>query len=436
MLRGLVVFYPGCERAVKNGAWNFAAPLLILSGESDDWDAMGPCRELAAHAGPAGTSTSRPAARPPSRPSCARRRAPMSSRAEMLHILAAALIPQSSSPVYGVEPRSGSTRDPRPQGRGRVRDGSNIGQSLTLPIPSGWAPSLSRTRAREICVRQRRWNAGLRFSVKVSLLRSLAVLALALGAALPAAAEPVEIPAPGGVVLKAELFRPAGPAVAPAIVALHGCGGAYPKRDRQWTAALTEAGHIMLFPDSFASHGLGPQCRVRDRIANYRELRRQDALIAAAWLAAEKDTPVGGVLLMGWSDGGSTVLAAGITAADLPAGLLRGLIAFYPACERAMKDGAWNIAAPLLILSGERDDWDPVAPCRELAAHAGSALELVSYPGAYHDFDVDEPVHVLKNVAFSQNADNSVHVGGDPAARADALQRVPAFIAALPPAAP
>ena len=146
------------------------------------------------------------------------------------------------------------------------------------------------------------------------------MLALALAAAPPAAAEPVEIPAPAGVVLKAELFRPAGPPVAPAIVALHGCGGAYPKRDRQWTATLTEAGHIMLFPDSFASHGLGPQCRVRDRIANYRELRRQDALTAAAWLAAEKDTPTGGVVLMGWSDGGGTVLAAGVTAADLAEG--------------------------------------------------------------------------------------------------------------------
>ena len=268
------------------------------------------------------------------------------------------------------------------------------------------------------------------------LLCLLAALALALAVALPAAAETVEIPEPGGVVLKAELFRPTGPPAAPAIVALHGCGGAYPTRDRQWTAALTAAGHTVLFPDSFASHGLGPQCRVRERIAGYREMRRQDALSAAAWLAAETDTPAGGVVLMGWSDGGSTVLAAGITAADLPRGLLRGLVSFYPACERAVKNGAWNFAAPLLMLSGERDDWDAVGPCRELAAHAGPAVELVSYPGAYHDFDVDEPVHVLKNVPSSQNADGSVHVGGDPAARADALQRVPAFIARLPPAAP
>src|SRR5208282_5692417 len=39
-------------------------------------------------------------------------------------------------------------RDPRPLGRGRVRDGADMWHSLTLPIPSGWAPSLSRKRER------------------------------------------------------------------------------------------------------------------------------------------------------------------------------------------------------------------------------------------------------------------------------------------------
>ena len=45
-------------------------------------------------------------------------------------------------------PACGRGRGPRPQGRGRVRDGAGIRQSLTLPIPSGWAPSLSRKRER------------------------------------------------------------------------------------------------------------------------------------------------------------------------------------------------------------------------------------------------------------------------------------------------
>ena len=59
-------------------------------------------------------------------------------------IFSKVLVTLNPSPACGVEPQSGSTRDPRPQGRGRVRDGADIRQSLTLPIPSGWAPSLSR----------------------------------------------------------------------------------------------------------------------------------------------------------------------------------------------------------------------------------------------------------------------------------------------------
>ena len=35
-----------------------------------------------------------------------------------------------------------------PQGRGRLRDGANNRHSLALPIPAGWAPSLSRKRER------------------------------------------------------------------------------------------------------------------------------------------------------------------------------------------------------------------------------------------------------------------------------------------------
>jgi dienelactone hydrolase len=97
----------------------------------------------------------------------------------------------------------------------------------------------------------------------------------------------------------------------------------------------------------------------------------------------------------------------------------------------------WQPAAPLLILIGESDDWTPAAPCRALAAQVGAAkLTLVTYPGAYHVFDVTEPVRVRHGLAYSQSADGSVHVGGNPDARASALVRVPAFIASLPPASP
>jgi dienelactone hydrolase len=49
-----------------------------------------------------------------------------------------------------------------------------------------------------------------------------------------------------------------------------------------------------------------------------------------------------------------------------------------------------NIALPLLILSGEKDDWTPAAPCQALqAAVSPPQLEVVVFPGASHGFDND-----------------------------------------------
>lgn len=260
----------------------------------------------------------------------------------------------------------------------------------------------------------------------------LVLLLLLTGAAR---AETVEIPLADGTMLKAELYRPDGPVVAPAIVALHGCGGAFPSRDLQWRTALLARGHIMVFPDSFGSRGLGSQCRNRERTVTSFVVRRQDAIASAKWLAAQPGVPSGGVALLGWSDGGSTVVAAGHTAPDLPDGLIRGSVAFYPGCYAGNSNAAWQPAGRMLMLMGEADDWTPIAPCRRLAARIGEpALTLVGYPGAYHDFDAPGGVRVMQNVPSSQNADKTVHVGTDPAARAQVLERVPAFLEGLAPA--
>lgn len=246
-------------------------------------------------------------------------------------------------------------------------------------------------------------------------------------------AEPVPIPLDDGTTLKAELFMPTGTVVAPAIVALHGCGGPYPIRDQQWRDLLVGQGHIVLFPDSFSSRGLGSQCRNRQRTITSFGVRRTDAIASAAWLQARPGTPAGGVVLLGWSDGGSTVVAAAPSSPDLPTGLIRGMVAFYPGCGVALRDPTWRPVAPMLILMGEADDWTPARPCHEVASRFDpSVLALVTYPGAYHDFDAPGGIRVMQNVPNSQNADKSVHAGTDPAGQAAALLRVPAFLASLP----
>ena len=186
-------------------------------------------------------------------------------------------------------------------------------------------------------------------------------------------------------------------------------------------------------PDSYGSRGLGSQCSARARTVTASGLRRQDAMAAMRWLADRPDTPKGGVVLLGWSDGGSTVLATGRERPDTPAGLIRGLVAFYPGCrvEAAARD--WKPAAPLMILIGEADDWTPAAPCQALAEKLPGRVTLVTYPGAYHDFDApNTPVRSRSGLATPVGG--RAHSGTDPVAREDAVRRVPAFIAGLPPA--
>jgi dienelactone hydrolase len=246
-----------------------------------------------------------------------------------------------------------------------------------------------------------------------------------------AKAETIRFPGPDGMVLNAELFTPRGKPKPPAIVALHGCAGPVPKRDEDWARRLSAAGHIVLLPDSFGSRGLGSQCANASRAVTAGGKRRQDAIAAMTYLAARPGTPPGGVLLMGWSDGASTVLAAGHVAPDLPPGLLRGMIAFYPGCRGAAERASWEPAAPLLILMGEADDWTPAAPCHALAERLPGKVKLITYNGAYHDFDwPDHPVKLLSGLASP--ASGHAHAGSDPVAREDALRQVPAFIAGLP----
>jgi dienelactone hydrolase len=240
----------------------------------------------------------------------------------------------------------------------------------------------------------------------------------------------VTILEPGGVKLQAVLFLPAH-ATAPAIVALHGCGGPLRRRDDSWARLLAAQGHAVLLPNSFASRGLKPECRQSTHGADAYGPRRKDALTAAAWLQAQPYAPPGGVLLLGWSDGGTTVLAS---INNPPPGLLRGAVAMYPACMRTVRNQAWRPAVPLLILMGSADDWTPPAPCQALAAR-NQGIKVTLYPGAYHDFDVPrDPVHRLSGLPYTRYHDGIAHAGENAAARAAARQSVPAFFQSLPPA--
>jgi dienelactone hydrolase len=275
---------------------------------------------------------------------------------------------------------------------------------------------------------------GRRCSVRV-----VTLLALSFAVASAQAAENVSF-AGRDITLNAILYRPAGAGPFPAVVALHGCAGLY-GRDRalaprhvDWAERLTEHGFIVLFPDSFGSRGAQSQCKTDDRVASSSRERVDDAFAAKAYLQSRLDVEADAISLLGWSNGGSTVLYAvrkGREAKDSKRDFAKA-IAFYPGCRTPIERSDWHARIPLMVLIGALDDWTPAEPCEALAANAkaaGEPVSLVVYQGAYHDFDHPNlPIRTHSGLVYTANGTGRAHTGTNPAARQDALKRVPDFL--------
>lgn len=228
----------------------------------------------------------------------------------------------------------------------------------------------------------------------------------------------VSVPGRGGASLRAMLMKPPGTGPFPAIVALHGCGGlgSGSARDQDWGNRLVAAGFIVIFPDSFGSRGMGSQCNVRERDIKSKD-RAEDAFATAEWLATRPDVMRSKIGLLGWSNGGTTVLSASRTI-RAPRGVeFSHAVAFYPGCK-VMAAQNFRARIPVTIFHGLADDWTPPEPCQSL-----SGVNFIGYPGAYHDFDHPNLPIRTRKAAFSARGDGVVTVGTDPAARASATSR-------------
>lgn len=267
-------------------------------------------------------------------------------------------------------------------------------------------------------------------------------LILALSAAVcpaHAAPAPQQVAISSGKLdLHAQLYKPSGSGPFPVVIALHACGGlggdgeAVAPRYRDWSERLLKAGYAVLWPDSFGSREVGPQCRPKERKVRARRERVADIAASHKWLAAQGWVAHDRVSLIGWAHGASAVLWA-----VRPQLALRGMesdyrsaIAFYPECRISSRTG-WSARVPTLLLIGARDDIASPTQCRQMVdgAHGRSALaRIVVYPGAAHDFDrASLPLHALdgKNPAAPEHG----HIGTDADARADAQKRVAEWLA-------
>jgi dienelactone hydrolase len=252
-------------------------------------------------------------------------------------------------------------------------------------------------------------------------------------------------PGGGPVMLDGYLFRPAGEGAHPAVVFLHGCGGlvssdrAIFARELDWAGRLTGAGYVVLMVDSFSARGVKTMCSPATFESAVYHVRPKDAYGALRYLQKQPFIQPDRIAVMGWSLGGGVVLFT-INSDDRPEPSsnsarpdFRAAIAFYPAsCDAGKLPIGWSTDTPLLVLVGGADVWTPAGPCQaamQTMAERGAPVAVQVYEGAYHDFDW--PNLPTRELSLFRTSRGVVPiVGTDPAARADALRRVPEFLKA------
>lgn len=283
-----------------------------------------------------------------------------------------------------------------------------------------------------------------------SLPASIVAIVLSAFATTAAAQQTVNfVSLDGHTNLTAHLSRPAGDAPRPALVLMHGCSGLLDGKGRifpiyrAWTRALVVQDYVALVVDSASSRGFGQTCSPGpDRITMSRD-RPRDAFAALQYLQGQPFVQADRVGLMGWSQGGGTVLLSiNDNSIGRPAGLahdFRAAVSFYPgACSERLQSKpytqvephGWTTQVPLLTLMGEADTWTAFKPCEAFLLDAkarGNPVELKSYPSAAHGFDA--PNLTRRELPQYRSGDGPVPViATDREARADAFARVLEFL--------
>ena len=276
----------------------------------------------------------------------------------------------------------------------------------------------------------------------------LAALSLSFLAACAAGANVIVTTRENGAEerIPATVQKPEGSGPFPAVVIAHDCSGLGPASSGapgRWANELVAHGYVVILPDSYVTRwypaGVCTEASAdRARIGFLQ--RARDALAALAYLRTLPYVDPARVGVMGGSAGGNTTLtvmlppAAGRAQPGFAAG-----VALYPGCRARMGEwrgdmgGVYKPVAPVLILTGEADDWTPSEPCRKLAAaaeKAGYPVSIKVYPGTYHSFDSPNPQrYVQARVNPNSPTGRGATTAGNPEAWADSIREVLAFFA-------
>ena len=220
---------------------------------------------------------------------------------------------------------------------------------------------------------------------------------------------PADIGRSAARTVHARLYLPPGASAArkvPAVVLLHGSVGNTEERGYRYGLPLAELGVAVLVVETYASRTdlatsfIGRALHVTETMFD------ADAYAGLKALAARPDIDASHVALMGFSYGGmATTYALYDTVADRldPDGpRFAAHVAFYAPCIARFADSR-TTGAPLLMLYGGRDQLIHADRCAEIARDlrgGGSAVSIVSYPEAVHQWDGEmEPRLIGRHLA-------------------------------------
>jgi dienelactone hydrolase len=218
--------------------------------------------------------------------------------------------------------------------------------------------------------------------------------------------------------LSAVLVTPDGPGPFPVVILLHPCTDINTNQTT-WADRLRSWGYAVVVLDSFAARGVDNVCADANQALVTPRDRAGDVLSAALYLRTLPKIDGARIAVLGNSHGGST--ASWVTRVEyerLYPGLLAASVDYYGSCGKATDHGT----VPLLVLSGEADDWVPPANCLAFGKQLkpNQPFEIHTYPGVVHAFD-DPSINGLHFVGVYK-------VQYDDAAASDSYDRVRAFL--------
>ena len=259
----------------------------------------------------------------------------------------------------------------------------------------------------------------------------------------------VVVPVPGKpeeVQLKPLLIKPTHSAPWSTIVLPSNCSGSDDRLWHFWVPELIKNNIAVVLVDSFKPRGFESICSNQFRMTI--GARLQDVHQVLDYLRADSRFRSEKIALGGHSTGAMTAFHSSF--AEVLAHLNRkpgtGYNAFIGAaasCEMSFKTPL--LQGPLLLISGDKDDWTPAGPCEAESnrlKQSSQDASFIAIPGAYHTFSTkgvvkspkvmkmpdDIPHMFLKNLSYEPQKSTAELASGEELAIDQIVKKYAGFL--------